>query len=370
MKKKQYKRYNQMVLILLLVWIQLFSTISVSAATKKTQTKTVTMVAVGDNLIHTPIISAAKQKNGTNDFSMLFRNVKKYVKKADIAVINQETIFVDGNYSGYPCFGSPKKVGKAIVEAGFDVVQHATNHTMDRGTSAITGTLDYWKKRHPEIKILGIHNSKKEASKITVVNKNGIKIAMLNYTYGLNGFRLLYGQEYLVDLLGNEKKIAADIKKAKKQADFVTVFVHFGTEYVYSPDYSQKKWTQFFADQGVDLMVGTHPHVLQPVKYVKGKNGNKMLAYYSLGNFASNQSQISRVLGGMAEITIVKDKRGTRIKSYDLEPLVTHFTPARNYYTVYKLSDYTDKLASKHAAGGVSVKALKQLFKSITGRNA
>lgn len=338
------------------------------------KSKTVDLIAVGDDLIHTSIYKSCKTGKGYN-FDSLFQHVRKDIQAADLAVINQETILVDKNYSGYPSFGSPKAVADAIAKAGFNVVTHATNHTLDRGTGAITGTLKYWNKKYPDINILGIHKSKKAAGKITVVKKNGIKIAMLNYTYGLNGYRLPAGKGYMVDLLTtkNKSKIKKDIKKAKKKADFVIVFTHWGTEYRYSPDSSQKNWADFFLESGVDLLVGAHPHVLEPYKMLKGKNGKKMLVYYSLGNFVSSQNRVPRLLGGMAKVTIVKDSKGTRIKKYTMDPLVTHIGKS---YTVYKLSDYTDTLARKNAIRRISpsesfsVKSLKKLYKRITGRNA
>ena len=340
---------------------------------KKDETQTVELVAVGDNLIHRGLYLTCKTKKGYN-FNPVYKHVKKDIKAADLAVINQETILVKKHYSGYPCFGSPRKVADAVAAAGFDIVTHATNHTMDRGTAAITGTLSYWTKKHPKIKVLGIHKSKKQASKITVVKKNGIRIAMLNYTYGLNGFKLPSGRGYLVDLLteSRKKKIKKDIRRAKKKSDFVIVFAHWGTEYQYKPDAFQKRWAKFFARQGVDLLIGAHPHVVEPMRTVKGKKGHKMVCYYSLGNFVSAQDHVPCMLGGMAKVKIVKDKKGVHIKSKKLIPLVTHLGKKGRPTTVYKLSDYTEKLAKKNRIRRVapgekfSKKRLKSLFKKIT----
>lgn len=340
------------------------------------ETRTVEMTAVGDDLIHSPIYKACKTRKGYN-FDSLFEHIKSDIKSSDISVINQETILVDRNYSGYPSFGSPKALADAISRSGFNVVTHATNHTLDRGTGAINGTLKYWNQRHPNVKVLGIHKSKSAANKVTVIKKNGIRIAMLNYTYGLNGRRLPSGKSYMVDLLTskNKNKIKKDIKTARKSSDFVVVFAHWGTEYRYTPDASQKSWTTFFLNNGVDLLIGTHPHVLEPYKMLKGKNGRKMLVYYSLGNFVSSQKRVPRLLGGMAKITIAKNSKGTYIKNYTMEPLVTHIGKNYKSYTVYKLSDYTDALAKKNHIHKMSpretftVKSLKKLYKKITGKS-
>lgn len=372
--KKIFKKFAlklSLSLCLTLSFTLLIPDIQVSAA----ETKTVDLIAVGDDLIHSPIYKACKAQKGYN-FDSLFRHIKNDVHAADISVINQETILVDRNYSGYPSFGSPKTVADSVARAGFNVVTHATNHTLDRGTGAISGTLKYWNKKYPNIKVLGIHKSKSAANKVTVVNKNGIKIAMLNYTYGLNGRQLSTGKSYMIDLLTskNKNKIKKDIKTAKKNSDFVIVFTHWGTEYRYSPDASQKRWTNFFLNNGVDVLIGTHPHVLEPYKMLKGKNGRKMLVYYSLGNFVSSQSRVPRLLGGMVKITIAKDSKGTYVKKYDMEPLVTHIGKNRSSYTVYKLSDYTDALAKQNYIRRISpreafsVKALKKLYKKATGR--
>ena len=328
----------------------------------------VTLVAVGDNLLHEPVYTNAKKKNRYN-FDHLYKHVKKDIMAADLAVINQETILVADDYSSYPCFGSPYAAADAIAKAGFDIVTQATNHTYDRGSSAILGTISYWRRKHPEITVLGIHRNQKEADTITVTESNGIRIALLNYTFWMNGATLPSGKEYLADLrdYSDRGKIRRDIRRAKKMADFVIVFPHWGTEYVYKPDENQLFWSDLFLEEKVDLVIGTHPHVLQPYRMRKGKDGHKMLCYYSLGNFISGQSKVPRMLGGMARITIVKDRNGTHISSYGLDPLVTHITNGYRLVTSYKLTDYTDALAKKHRLG-LSVSGLKKLYTQITGK--
>ncbi len=328
----------------------------------------VTLVAVGDNLLHEPVYTHAKKK-GKYNFDHLFKHIKKYITAADLAVINQETILVAEDYSSYPCFGSPYAVADAIAKAGFDIVTQATNHSDDRGSSAILGTISYWRKKHPEITLLGIHRNQKEADTISVIDCNGIRIALLNYTFWLNGGTLPSGKEYLVDLrdYSDRGKIRRDIRRAKKMADFVIVFPHWGTEYVYKPDEEQLFWSDLFLEEKVDLVIGTHPHVLQPFTMRKNRDGHKMLCYYSLGNFISGQGKVPRMLGGMARVTIVKDRNGTHISSYGLDPLVTHITSGYHLVTSYKLTDYTEALAKKHRLW-LSVSELKQLYKQITGK--
>lgn len=302
---------------------------------------------VGDSLIHNSIYFAAKTEDSYN-FDMMFENVKDEIQEADISIINQETIFVKNpnRYSSYPTFGSPTMVGDAAIKAGFDVVAHATNHTNDKGTSGILDTISFWKENYPEIKVLGIHESEEE-SDISYLEKNNINIAFVNYTYGLNGLNLPTGKEYMVDILGNKTEIQQILQEAENNSDITIAILHIGTEYVYKPTNYHKEYVDFFIDNGADIVLCAHPHVLEPYGMITTENGNTGLVYYSLGNFISNQNEIPRLLGGMADITIERNENGEiEIKDYSLIPLVTHYSG--KYYTTYKLEDYTDEIAKQH----------------------
>ena len=334
----------------------------------------VTLVAIGDDLLHKKVIQSGELKGGTYNFDHIFEQMKEDFTNADLAVINQETIFgtKEMGYSGYPRFNSPIFVGDAIINAGFDVVLHATNHVMDMGIFGIEKTLNYWSQQK-EITVLGIHASKQSNQAIKVVEKNGIRFALLNYTYGTNGIPVPKDKDYMVDLLV-EAKVKLDIKKAKEVSDFIIVFPHWGSEYVYQPNKYQKHWSQLFAKEGVDLVIGTHPHVLQPVEWVLGEDGHRMLVYYSLGNYVSTMDYTDRMLGGMAQVTIVKVGSNTFIKEALLIPTVTHYERVKGYgLQVYRLSDYTEELAKKHyILGGYrgkdfSLQRLNELVTNIIG---
>ena len=322
---------------------------------------------VGDDLIHNSIYFAAKTDTGYN-FDMMFENVKEDIEEADIAIINQETIFVasPSRYSSYPTFGSPVQVGDAIVKAGFDVVAHATNHTMDKGTSGIEDTLSFWKNNYPDMPVLGIHENK-EDSDIYYLEKNNIKIAFINYTYGLNGLEVPKGKEYMVDVLGNDEKLKEILEEAKENSDIVIPILHIGTEYVYTPTNYHKKCVDLCINNGASVVLCAHPHVLEPFGMVTTKEGNTGLVYYSLGNFISNQKQVDTLLGGMADFIIERNEEGkVEVKKYDLIPLVTHYTD--KYYTTYKLSEYNNDLAKEHKislTSNFSVEKLWELYKSI-----
>lgn len=353
------------VLIFILITITedetLSDTLSESTQPEK---ETVTLIAAGDNLIHSPIYKSCKTAEGYN-FDPLYENIRDYVKEYDIAAINQETILVgdERQYSGYPAFGTPQEVGESIYRAGFNVVSHATNHAYDKRESGILNTLNFWRS-HYKMTVLGINESEEQAEKIDIVKKNGISVAMLNFTYGINGFRLPKGKEYLVNIFERDAKTAAMIEKAEKKADFTVAFMHFGTEYTHVPTKEQKRDVEFLCENGVDLIIGVHPHVVQPVCEYESENGNKCLVYYSLGNFMSNQDSAAKVLGAMASVTIAKENGKTYIESYDVLPSVTHASGGK--YSVYMLDDYTDELASAHSrCSGLTVQKLRDLFNQI-----
>lgn len=312
----------------------------------------VSIIMVGDILLHTPVAKSGVQEDGSYNFDALFYNVKDEISEADLAIVNQEVI-IGGEglgISGYPCFNAPYELGDALVEAGFDVVLHATNHALDQGKKGIQNCLSFWKKNHPDIAVLGINESQNAQDDIFVYEQEGIRIAVLNYTYGTNGVAMPSDMPYAVNLLDKDK-VASDIEKAKEQADFIIVCPHWGTEYQLTPSLEQERWMDFFLENGVDLVIGTHPHVIEPVEWA----GDNTLVYYSLGNFvnwtsSSGQGIANRMVGGMAEITVGIDDEGKAfIVEYDVEPLVCHLTEGTNGVTVYRLSDYTEELASENA---------------------
>jgi poly-gamma-glutamate synthesis protein (capsule biosynthesis protein) len=316
------------------------------------------LVMVGDILAHEGVYKSGYFDDGTVNFDHIFANVKDDIQAADIAIVNQEVVLggIELGLSGYPCFNSPYELGDALVNAGFNVVLHATNHALDKGITGIDNTLNFWRENHPEIAVLGIHDESftdYSTQDIYVYEQEGVKIAILNYTYGTNGIAIPQSRPLIVNLL-DEDKIKTDVARAKELADFVVVCPHWGTEYVYTPDSSQEKWTQLFYDLGVDLVIGTHPHVIEPVEWITSpENDHKMLVYYSLGNFVSNQSEKPRMLGAMAKVTITMDtengeKSSAYISDYSVEPLVTHKLFGPGLITTYNLSDYSDELAAQN----------------------
>lgn len=312
---------------------------------------TADLMMVGDSLIHSSLYKAAKQSDGTYNFDEMYENISKDVNEADIAIINQETIFINdkSQLSSYPTFGSPTEVGDAEAKIGFDVIAHSTNHTIDKKTTGILDTINFWETNYPEIKYLGIHDEEAD-SDIEYLESNNIKFAFMNYTYGLNGLEpWREGNEYMIDML-TDSDVTDTIKEADENADVIIAILHVGTEYVYKPTEYQQEQVDKFIDNGADIVFCAHPHVVQPYEIRETSNGNKGLVYYSLGNFISSQDELPRIIGGMAKVTIEKVVEGederVYIKQYSMEPLVTHQEPG--YYTTFKLEDYNDELCKRH----------------------
>lgn len=315
----------------------------------------VSLVMVGDILLHTPVEEAALQEDGTYSFARIFENMKEDIQSADVAIVNQEVIIggEELGISGYPAFNAPYAIGDALVDAGFDVICQGTNHALDKGKTGLLNCLDFWQEKYPEIAVLGIHESQEDQDEIYVYEEDGIRIAVLNYTYGTNGIALPEGMAFAVDML-NEEKIVRDLKLAEEMADFTIVCPHWGTEYKLEQSANQENWAKLFAKNGADLVLGTHPHVIQPIEWVKDEEtGNEMLVYYSLGNFvnwtsSSGEGIANRMVGGMAEVSITMEDGKAVISQYDIEPVVCHLTEGVNGVTVYKLSEYTEELASEN----------------------
>lgn len=305
-------------------------------------------VAVGDNLINGNVLNCGLGMGG--DFNYLYQYVVPYIQQADVAVVNQETVFVDDPdcYSGYPTFGTPTMVGDALVNAGFDIFTCATNHALDQDMYGVDSAISYYDSRG--LFYVGIQpSSVVDRVPYKIYEQNGIRCAILNYTYGTNGYPLPDGYPNMVHMLNPEDEgiIRAEIAAAEADADVTLVFVHWGDEYATYMSDSQAFWRQVFFESGVDVVVGAHPHILQPYELMSDGQGRDMLIYYSLGNFCSGQDQPERTVGGLANFTITKTSEGTFLTDYGLDALVTH--QSWDFYSqVFKLSDYNDDFAASN----------------------
>jgi poly-gamma-glutamate capsule biosynthesis protein CapA/YwtB (metallophosphatase superfamily) len=208
---------------------------------------------------------------------------------------------------------------------------------------------------------VGINETEDEYEDIDIIEKNGIRIAILNYTFGTNGISAPSDMPHIVDTL-DESKVVADLKYAEDNADFTVVCPHWGTEYNLGIDKSQKKWTDVFRENGADLVLGTHPHVIEPIEFItddsdgitNNHGDGDMLVYYSLGNFVNwtsgtGDGTANRMLGGMAGVTLSRDENGDiAVSDYSVQAVVCHVQSGPENVTVYPLSDYTEDMAASN----------------------
>lgn len=337
--------------------IFLFSSPESSITTKKTSDDTVSFVAVGDNIIHERVFNYAK-KNATGDndynFKPCYQNIKEYISNNDLAFINQETIIAgdDIKIQGYPVFNSPEALIDDLEDTGFNLVNGATNHSMDHGASGLFHCCKLW-RQHKNIMLAGIYDSQEDRDTIRIIEKKNIKFSFLAYTFGVNQYTNykqiateLKNYPYMLAQF-DEKQIKEDVAKAKSMSDVVIVSAHWGIEGKYDVTDFQKKYAQLFADLGVDLVIGTHSHLIQPIEWVNGYDGNQTLVIYSLGNFLSTMNDVDNQLEGMVSLDFVKKDNAVVIENIIFTPLVNHFN--EDIVTVYRLKDYNKTLACQHS---------------------
>lgn len=318
------------------------------------------LVAVGDNLMHRSCTLSAKNADGTYDFTKHFANMADIFKAADLAVISQDTVLggieLGATSTETGIFNTAVELADGMADAGINVVLAANNHIMDEGSAGLNTMMSYFSTKYPNITLLGVNNSREAKDEPVYVETNNIKIAMINYSYGSNQTADLDASPYLLNQY-DENWLSDILKQAREEADFIIAFPFWGEQNSMDYTQEQERQAQFLADNGVDLIIGSYPHVVEPVKWITAENGDRTLVYYSLGNFQSIQNTVENMLGGQANVTISKEEDGTHISDYSLDFVVTHYEQKESseYYdivTTYPLADYTSDLAARH---GMSV---------------
>ena len=316
----------------------------------KEENYSIKLLMVGDNLINDKIYNTMKT-NDTYDFKPIYTYIKEINKEYDLAYYNQETILGGSSIgvSSYPAFNSPYEVGDATIDAGFNLVSLATNHTLDRGEQAIINSRDYWNSKD-NVLAVGSYSSNEEKDEIHILKKNNITYTMLNYTYGTNGIKVPSNKEYLVNVwpcTGNDpstdtkyqeykKTVKEDIEKVRDKVDLLIVAIHWGIEYKYTPNEYQKDMASYLASLGVNIIIGTHPHVVEPITYI-----DNTLVIYSLGNFVSAQDTVEDYntrVGLLSTVTINKDSNNN-ISLSDLNNELIFTTNSSNSYKVIPFSN-------------------------------
>ncbi len=309
----------------------------------------ISFTVFGDLLIHEPIWRYGLEKrDGCFDFLFADSGVRRMIEESDICVINQETPLADdpADYGDYPRFGVPVGVGQAVADAGFDAVTYATNHALDLGPEGARFTEQYYVSRG--VRCLGLRpedvgertagGQGADDCAYTLIVRGGARIALFNYTYGVNGDAEPGEPNGTVYVLDDEARVRRQLAKARTEADIVIVFVHWGTEYAEEADEEQRRWAEIFLESGVDVTVGAHPHVLQPCETLRSESGREMTVWYSVGNYVSAQREVSCVKGGAAQFTVSLTAQGYRVTDCALRPLAIT-READGAYTVEPAED-------------------------------
>lgn len=305
-----------------------------SATTYKKFQSSINIAAIGDVLIHRPVYQDAKIQDGSYDFKPMIKNVKNLLKRPDFTMANQESMIggTEIGLSTYPSFNSPFEVADALKDAGVDLVSIANNHTLDRGEKAIFNAISHYEKIG--IHYVGGYKSQQDRETLRIVNVDGIKLGFLSYTYGTNGIPVPKDKPYLVNLM-DRQKMKEDIAKMKDKVDVIIVNMHWGLEYQPYPTKEQKELAQFLANEGVQVIIGHHPHVLQPMEWVENKRGEKSIVIYSLGNFLSAQKGNGKDIGGIFQLEIEKlydgDQTTITLRNPQLIPTFVSSQNMRNY---------------------------------------
>lgn len=305
---------------------------------------------IGDILIHDWVYKDARTTNGYNFMPML-QPVKSMLQKPDFLIANQESIPGGEKLgiSSYPSFNSPYEIVDAILDAGIDFVSTANNHALDKGEKGILSSISYFEKKN--LPYVGTFKNEKDQQTLRIQSVNGIKMAILAYTYGTNGIPLPEGKDYLVNLI-NKQKILQELKRARSEADIVILNLHWGIEYMRNPNEEQKELARIFTNGGADVILGHHPHVLQPIEKLHTQDGRDTFVIYSLGNFISGQMWDYKDIGGMVEFKVTKEIIDA-VKHIKISNIQFHPTYVANQdlhqYRVYPLKEAYQKGLIDHS---------------------
>ncbi len=310
---------------------------------------TATLIMAGDALIHDAIYNDAYIGQNKYDFNYIFSEIATVVKKHDLAFYNQETIIGGKNMglSTYPRFNSPEEIGDALIKTGFNLISLANNHSLDKGEEGIINSINYWNKK--EAFISGTYDSFENRNKYNVRTINNISYTLLSYTTSTNGLKVPEGREYLLNIYDPEI-VKNDIEKYKNKVDLILVSMHWGEEYNHEPNTQQKKIAQHLSELGANIVIGHHPHVIQPIEYI-----NNTLVVYSLGNFISAQIGLNKLIGLIVSLDIVKQNINNStiisIENIKSELIYTYYKDFKNFKLIpYNklndniLNDYKNKL--------------------------
>lgn len=324
------------------------------------------LIMVGDALIHGAVYADAKTGANKYNFLPMFTEVRDVFKGYDLAFYNQETVLGGSEIgiSTYPRFNSPYEVGDAFLDMGFNLVSLATNHTLDRGFKAIENSRKYWNTKKDSVIAAGSYATQEEKDEVIIKEKNGIKYGFLAYTTLTNGLVRDKGKEYSLNVFDKEL-VKKDVEKLKEKADLIIVSMHWGVEYSHSVSAEQKEIAKYLSDLGVNVVIGTHPHVVEPIEFI----GNTLVVY-SLGNFISAQIGVEKLTGLVVDVNISKttidDKVYINVEEPRADLVYTCKAKQCGHFKVYPYNKLNNKiLANKDTLFNKYMGIVRNLDKNI-----
>lgn len=316
-----------------------------------------TFCGTGDNLLHDALFVYHEQDTGNRDYSGWYSDVTPYFQNADLAYINFETPCAGDAFglSGYPSFNGPTEMIDTLAGMGLDWFSTSSNHSLDAGADGLLAEMAYINEKYPGIIYTGTYPDEEARSIPAVMDINGIRVGLASFTYGLNGYQVPADKPWLVNVfLKNEEAGTVDYDAMDRildplvaASDVQLVSMHWGVEYQNVPNETQREVARYLHDKGIEVVIGSHPHVIQPAELIEG-NGQQTLVYYSLGNFLSGQDHNYTMIGGMAEFTMEYDfdAKKARIIDPSFTPTVTWISSDQRRFTTHTIHEYTDEMAA------------------------
>lgn len=311
---------------------------------------------VGDNLLHDRLFTSFEEKYGNREFLKQYEGLIPELETSNLNYINLETLIAGDAYgvSGYPSFNGPSEYFDALAKAGFNWISAASNHTYDMGDQAVIDELNYARTHTPGVTVTGIHDSQDDANTPAVREINGIKVGLMTFAFGENS-NIFPQYPWLIDIYRNPdysinyELLDSRIDALNAVSDVQIISVHWGNEYETMPDEEQRTLAAYFNSKGIEAVIGTHPHVIQPMEMIRSEN-QETLVYYSLGNLISGQDTNDRMVGGMARFTLNYDPETKKASFEDAMfiPTITLINDAADEFGVATIDNYTDEIGATH----------------------
>ena len=342
----------------------------------KDETVRLSFLAAGDNIMHLNMINDAQEraKSGENfNFGEMYRDIENLVKSYDIALVNVETPIAgdEFKYDGYPNFNTPKENAFALMDIGFNIINTANNHMLDKWEKGYQNSIEFWEAQKNVLQI-GSFRNREEFESVKIYKRDGISIAFLSYTYGTNGMTLPANSAMVIPYIDFDT-IERQVKAARPLADLLFVVMHWGDEDSFTPNQQQRNLAQMMVDNDVDVILGMHPHVLQETKWVVRPNGKKTLITYSIGNMISGMLGAKNMIGGFLRFDIVKTAENgvseAAVENVEMIPVITHYNMKRKGFQIYRFEDYTEELAKLHGNINSDTKFSYKYIKDLIVQN-